>query len=153
MHKRARAWSTWLQAGVLLSLLAGAGYWLAYSGNSSLDREGLKAVVGELRSQAAVGRLLAEQSARGTLTRQFLETQAAQARKHVESEREQLKPSGVRAEVVTQLVSGARLAGRLSDDYGALANSYGDARRTAELEREFARLFDELKSLEDGLGE
>jgi hypothetical protein len=153
MHKRARAWSTWLQAGVLVSLLAGVGYWLVYASSSSLDGEGLKSVLGELRSQAAVGRLLAEQSARGTLTRSFLETQSEQIRKNVESEREQLKPSGVTAEVVTPLIRGNTLAGRLGDAYGALSKSYGDPKATAALEGEFARLFSELKSLEDGLGE
>lgn len=153
MHKRARAWSTWLQAAVLLSVAAGGAYWLAYAGSGSLDREGLKVVAGELRSQAAFGRLLAEQSGRGSLTRAFLETQAAQTKKNVESEREQLKPAGVDAQVVGQLTQANRLAGQLGDKYEALARSYGDAKANEELARGFDALFAELKSIEDGLGE
>jgi hypothetical protein len=153
MHKRARAWSTWLQAGVLLSVVAGGAYWLAYAGSASLDREGLKAVVGGLRSQAAFGRLLAEQSGRGALTRAFLETQAAQTKKKIESEREQLKPSGVEAEVVGPLIQANTLAGGLDGKYDALGRSYGDAKAAERLAREFDELFAELKSIEDGLGE
>jgi hypothetical protein len=153
MHKRARAWSTWLQAAVLLSVAAGASYWLAYAGSRSLDREALKSVVGELRSQAAVGRLLAEQSASGRLTGTFLETQTEQARKNIESERGELKSSDVEPGVVGPSARASALAGRLDDDYAALARSYGDAETAAALRREFDALFSELKSLEDGLGE
>lgn len=153
MHKRARAWSTLLQVAVLLSVAAGAAYWLAYAGSAALDREGLKSVVAELRSQAAVGRLLAEQSASGKLTRVFLETQAGQTRKHIESEREGLKPNGVQPEVIAPLMRASTLAGRLDDTYAALPRSYGDPKAAASVEREFDGLFSELKSIEDGLGE
>ena len=153
MHKRARAWSTWLQLAVLLSAAAGASYWLASAGSGSLDREALKSVVGELRSQAAVGRLLAEQSASGKLTRTFLETQAGQSRKKIESEREELKSSSVAPEVIGPSMRASTLAGRLNDDYAALPRSYEDANTAAALLREFDALFKELKSLEDGLGE
>ncbi|HKG11910.1 MAG TPA: hypothetical protein VKB12_01170 [Pyrinomonadaceae bacterium] len=153
MHKRARGWSVWLQAGVLLSILAGASYWLANAGSGSLDREALKSAVGELRSQAAVGRLLAEQSARGTLTRTFLETQVEQSRKNIDSEREELKSSSVAPEVVGPSMRASTLARRLDDDYAALPRSYGDADAASALGREFDALFKELKSLEGGLGE
>jgi hypothetical protein len=153
MHKRARAWSTWLQVAVLLSVAAGAAYWLAYVGNGSLDREALKAVAGELRSQAAFGRLLAEQSSQGTLTRTFIETQAGQSRKHIDSERKGLKSSSVAPEVIAPSMRAATLAGRLDDDYAALPRSYGDAKAAAALAHEFDGLFKELKSIEDGLGE
>jgi hypothetical protein len=153
MHKRARAWSTWLQAAVLLSVAAGAAYWLAYARNASLDREGLKSVVGELRSQAAVGRLLAEQSAQGKLTRVFLETQAEQTRKNIDAERGALKTSSVGPEVIGPSMRASTLAGRLNDDYAALPRAYDDPKTAADLGREFEQLFSELKSLEDGLGE
>ena len=153
MHKRARGWSIWLQAGVLLSVVAGASYWLAYAGSGSLDRKALKSVVGELRSQAAVGRLLAEQSAQGRLTRTFLETQAEQSRKKIESERGELKSSSVAPEVIGPSMRASTLAGRLDDDYAALARSYGDANAATALGREFDGLFTEFKSLEEGLGD
>jgi hypothetical protein len=142
-----------LQAAVLVSVAAGGAYWLAYSGSASLDREALKSAVGELRSQAAVGRLLAEQSASGSLTRTFLETQAEQTRKSVEAEREQLKSSSVMPGVIGPSMRASTLAGRLNDDYAALARTYGDARAADALGREFDKLFAELKSLEEGLGE
>ena len=153
MHKRARGWSIWLQAGVLLSVLAGAGYWLASAGSGSLDRDALKSTVGELRSQAAVGRLLAEQSARGQLTLTFLETQVRQTRKGIDSERKELSSSSVEPEVIGPSMRASTLATRLDGDYAALPRSYGDAKAADALEREFDALFKELKSIEDGLGE
>jgi hypothetical protein len=153
MHKRARGWSIWLQAGILLSVLAGAAYWLASAGSGALDREGLKSTVGELRSQAAVGRLLAEQSARGQLTRTFLETQVGQARKNIDSERKELKSSSVEPEVIGPSMRASTLATRLDGDYAALPRSYGDAKTADALEREFDAVFSELKSIEEGLGE
>ncbi|HEV7889961.1 MAG TPA: hypothetical protein VGP08_04950 [Pyrinomonadaceae bacterium] len=153
MHKRARGWSIWLQAGILLSILAGASYWLAQAGGTSLDREALKSAVGELRSQAAVGRLLAEQSARGELTRTFLETQVGQSRKNIDSERKELKSSSVAPEVIGPSMRASTLARRLDDDYAALALVYGDGNKAEVLGREFDALFKEFKTLEEGLGE
>jgi len=153
MHKRARAWSTWLQLAILLSILAGASYWLVNAESGTLDRAAVKSTVSELRSQAAAGRLLAEQSARGELTRTFLETQIEQSRKQIDSERKKLKSSSIAPDVIAPSMHASTLAVRLDDDYAALPRAYGDANTSVALQREFDSLFSELKSIEEGLGE
>ena len=142
-----------MQVAVLISIAAGASYWLAYAGGSSLDREGVKSSVGELRSQAAAGRLLAEQAGAGNLTRVFLETQSRQSLKNIESEREGLKASSVAPEVIAPSMRASTRARRLGDDYAALPRSCEDPKVAGELAREFGALFSDLKSLEDWLGE
>jgi len=153
MHKRARSWSTWLQVAILLSVLAGASYWLVNAETGTLDRAAVKSTVSELRSQAAAGRLLAEQSSRGLLTRTFLETQIEQSRKQIDSERKELKSSSIAPEVIAPSMRASTLAARLDDDYAALPRAYGDAKTSAALQSEFDSLFSELKSIEEGLGE
>ncbi|MDQ5837913.1 MAG: hypothetical protein M3379_14140 [Acidobacteriota bacterium] len=151
MHKRVRSWSVWLQWAVLLSVLAGALAWVVGASEAPADREELKNVVAELRSQAAVGQLLSEQAATGKVTSPYFKAQASQLRKNIEAARTQLDPSKFKPEVREASARAGELAGRLSEEAGALGGAYGDARAPGDLKGEFAGLFSQLGSLEESL--
>lgn len=141
----------WLQWAVLLSVLAGAAAWMVGAAKTPADREELKNVVAELRSQAAVGQLLAEQAATGRVTSVYFRAQAAELRKNVEAARGQLDPSKFKPGLRETAARAGEMAGRLSADVGALDGAYGDARAAAALKGEFAGLFSQLMGLEEGL--
>jgi hypothetical protein len=141
----------WLQGAVLLSVLAGALAWAADATKSPADREELKNVVAELRSQAAVAQLLSEQAATGRVTSIYFKAQASELRKNVEAARTQLDPSKFKPEVREAVARAGELAGRLSEEAGALGGAYGDARAAGDLRGEFAGLFSRLMNLEESL--
>jgi hypothetical protein len=141
----------WLQWAVLLSVLAGVLVWAVGASETPAGRDELKNVVAELRSQAAAGKLLAEQAATGKVTSRYFKAQASELRKNVEAARGQLDPSKFRPELREAAGRAGGLAGRLSEDAGALGGAYGDARAADALKEEFAGLFSQLMSLEEGL--
>jgi hypothetical protein len=151
MHKRVRSWSVWLQWAVLLSLLAGAAAWVVGAAKKPADRGELKDVVAELRSQAAVGQLMAEQAATGRVSSVYFRAQAAELRKNVEAARAQLDPSEFKPELRETASRAGEMAGRLSADAGTLGGAYGDARAAAAQKEEFAGLFSQLMELEESL--
>jgi hypothetical protein len=153
MHKRARSWSSWLAVAVLLLILGAGGASLAGSGKSQSDRHSLKNEVSGLRSQAGVGRLVAEQALAGNLTRQYVEAQAAQMRKGVEQTRDKLTPEDFEPELSTEVMQAADLARRLDGALNTLKDAGAD-RRAAESARDnLSGLFAELSELEEGLKE
>ena len=79
MHKRARSWGNWLTPAILLSAFVGAAFWMAHAEEKPSGRDELKIEVAELRSQAGVGQLLAEQAATGNVTSVFHREQAQEA--------------------------------------------------------------------------
>ncbi|HYY95348.1 MAG TPA: hypothetical protein VE713_12585 [Pyrinomonadaceae bacterium] len=151
VHKRVRSWSVWLQWAVLLSVLAGALAWVVGASEAPADREELKNVVAELRSQAAVGQLLSEQATTGKVTSPYFRAQASELRKNIEAARKQLDPSKFKPEVREASARALELASRLSEEAGALGGAYGDARAAGDLKGEFAGLFSQLMGLEESL--
>jgi hypothetical protein len=151
MHKRVRSWSVWLQWAVLLSLVAGALLWVVGAERAPSGRDELKNGVAELRSQAAVGGLLAEQAATGKVTSAYFKAQASELQKNVEAARRRLDPSGFKPELRETAARAGEMAGRLSDDARALGGAYGDARAAGALKGEFDGLFSQLMSLEESL--
>ena len=151
MHKRVRPWSVWLQWAVLLSVLAGALAWVVGASEAPADREELKNVVAELRSQAAVGQLLSEQATTGKVTSPYFRAQASELRKNIEAARKQLDPSKFKPEVREASARALELASRLSEEAGTLGGAYGDARAAGDLKGEFAGLFSQLMGLEESL--
>lgn len=140
-----------MQWAVLLSVVAGVVLWVVSAERAPSDREELKSEVGELRSQAAVGQLLAEQAATGKVTSTYFKEQAADLRKNVEAVRAQLDPSKFKPELSEAVTRAGGAAGRLSEDVGALDGAYGDARAAAALKSDFDGLFSQLMSLEKSL--
>lgn len=151
MHKRVRSWSVWSQWAVLVSVLAGALVWAVGAARAPSGRDELKNEVAELRSQAAVGQLLAEQAATGNVTSVYFKAQASELRKNVEAARGQLDPSKFRPELREAVARAGELAGRLSEDVRAAEGAYGDGRAAGALRGEFAGLFSELSGMEEGL--
>src|SRR2546423_11333793 len=93
MHKRARSWGNWLTPTILLSALIGAAFWIGRAEEKPSGRDELKIEVAELRSQAGVGQLLAEQAATGKVTSLFLRGQASQPQKNVDATPKKPDPS------------------------------------------------------------
>jgi len=151
MHKRVRSWSVWLQWAVLLSVVAGALLWAVGAARAPADRSELKNVVAELRSQAAVAQLLAEQAAAGKVTSIYFKAQASELQKNVDAARAQLDPAGFKPELREAAARAGEAAGRLGEGVRALGGAYGDARGAGALKGEFDGLFSQLMSLEESL--
>src|SRR5215213_5072415 len=151
MHKRARSWANWLVLAILLLILGAGGATLAGSQQSRADRHSLKNEVSELKSQAGVGRLVAEQALTGNLTRQYVEAQAGQMSKGVGQTLGKLSPDEFEPELSTQVMQAADLARRLEGALNALRGA-GVERQGAESARKnLAGLFAELSESEEGL--
>jgi hypothetical protein len=120
MHKRARSWSSWLALAILLLILGAGGASLAGSQQSQADRHSLKNEVSALKSQAGVGRLVAEQALAGNLTRRYVEAQAEQMSKAVEQTLGELSPDEFEPELATQVMQAADLARRLEGALNSL---------------------------------
>ena len=106
MHKRARSWSSWLALAILLLILGAGGASLAGSQKSQSDRHSLKNEVSGLRSQAGVGRLVAEQALAGSRKSQ--------------ADRHSLKNevSGLKSQAgVGRLIAEQALAGNLTSNF------------------------------------
>lgn len=153
MHKRARSWSSWLAVVVLLLILGAGGASLAGSQKSQSDRHSLKNEVSGLRSQAGVGRLVAEQALAGNLTRLYVEAQAAQMRKGVEQTRDKLAPEDFEPELSTQVMQAADLARRLDGALNTLKDAGADGRAAESARNNLSGLFAELSELEESLKE
>ena len=151
MHKRARSWGNWLTPAILLSALIGAAFWIGRAEEKPSGRDELKIEVAELRSQAGVGQLLAEQAATGNVTSVFHREQASQLQKNVDAVRKQLDPTRFEPDVRDTSARAGELSARLSEDVRALGGAYGDARAAGALKDEFANLFSQLMSLENSL--
>src|SRR2546421_154697 len=148
MHKRAGSWSSWLTLAILLSAAVGAAFWIGRAEEKLSGREKLKIEVAELRSQAGVGQLLAEQAATGKVTSVFFREQASQLQKNVDAAREKLDSSQFEPDVRDASARAGELSARLGDSVRALGGAYGDARAGVALRDEFANLFSQLMSLE-----
>jgi len=151
MHKRARSWGNWLTLAIFLSAVIGAALWIGRAEEKPSGRDELKIEVAELRSQAGVGQLLAEQAATGNVTSIFHREQASQLQKNVEAARKQLDPSEFEPGVRAAAERAGELSARLGEDVRALGDTYGDAPAAGALKDEFANLFSQLMSLENSL--
>lgn len=151
MSKPARSWSFWLAWAVLLSVAAGALYFVVRSFEKKSGRDDLKIEVAALRSQAATGQLLSEQAAEGKVTQNFLEEQAAQLHKNVEAARARLRPSDFSPDLRDAVERAGELAASVSEDVAALGGSSADARRAGSLKEEFGGMSSQLMSLEEAL--
>ena len=151
MHKRARSWGNGLTLAILLSAVIGAAFWIGRAEEKPSGREELKIEVAELRSQAGVGQLLAEQAANGKVTSVFLREQASQLQKNVEATHKKLDPSQFEPSVRDASSRAGELSARLGENVRALAGAYGDTQAAGALKDEFANLFSQLMSLENSL--
>ncbi|HJQ30811.1 MAG TPA: hypothetical protein VJ866_01455 [Pyrinomonadaceae bacterium] len=151
MHKRARSWSSWLGVAVLLSVVAAGAFAFASAAGGAADVESLKNDVSELKSQAGVGRLLAEQALAGNVTDTFVRAQSEQIRKGAEDTRAKLDPKEFEQSLGTQVLKASDAALRLEGTLRALREG-GAARGSAEsAKRSFEALYAELSEMEDGL--
>jgi hypothetical protein len=151
MHKRARSWGNWLTPTILLSALIGAAFWIGRAEEKPSGRDELKIEVAELRSQAGVGQLLAEQAATGKVTSVFFREQASQLQKNVDAAREKLDSSQFEPDVRDASARAGELSARLGDSVRALGGAYGNTQAAGALRDEFANLFSQLMALENSL--
>jgi hypothetical protein len=151
MHKRARHWSIWLQGAVLLSILAGATLWIASTEKTPPGQEDLKITVAELRSQAAVGQILAEQAAAKNLTYTYLHTQTSELQEKVGSAIEELDSLKAGSGLEEKASKARGLANALSYDLLSLSNAYQNQQDVSALKGDFADLLAQLIELENGL--
>jgi hypothetical protein len=153
MHKRARSWTNWLALVILLLILGAGGASLAGSRKSQADRHSLKNEVSGLKSQAGVGRLIAEQALAGNLTSNFVEAQAGQIRKGVEQTQDKLSPDEFEPELGTQVTQAADLARRLGGALHSLRDGGVERQADESARNNLAGLFAELSELEESLKE
>jgi hypothetical protein len=151
MHKRARHWSIWLQGAVLLSILVGAAIWITSAEKSPPRQADLKIVVSELRSQAAVGQLLAEQASARNLTRTYLRAQTNELQQKVESSTKELNSLKVESGLEEKAAKARGLANALTGDLLSLSHSYQNPQAASALPGDFARLSAQLIELENSL--
>ena len=151
MHKRARSWASWLACAVLLLILAAGGASLAGWGKSKADRESLKNEVSELKSQAGVGRLVAEQALAGNVTRSFVSAQSEQMLKNAEATRDELSSEEFEPALNSQALEAGDLARRLCGALGALRDSGVERQGAESAKNNLAGLFKELSELEEEL--
>jgi hypothetical protein len=151
MHKRARSWANWLVWAVLLLMLAAGGASLAGSQKSEADRESLKNEVSGLKSQAGVGRLVAEQALAGNLTHKYVAAQSGQMLKNAEATRDKLSPEEFEPALSARVLQAGDLARRLGGALGALRDSGGERQGAESARQNLAGLFKELSELEEGL--
>ncbi|HZT61036.1 MAG TPA: hypothetical protein VFA21_20695 [Pyrinomonadaceae bacterium] len=150
MQKRARSWSSWLWMAIALAAVV-AAVWVEALSKQPSGRANLKIEVASLRSQAAVGQLLAEQSAAGNLTSTFVAAQSSQILKNVDSTRARLRPSEFEPALREDVARAGDLSSRLSEDVRALEDAGGDGAKANALKQEFAELVSQLLTLEDSL--
>ena len=150
MQKRARSWSSWLWLAVVVAAV-GAAAWVVATSKKPSGRANLKIEVAALRSQAAVGQLLAEQAAAGNLTSTFLKEQSSQIQKNVEATRARLQPSEFEPSLREDVTRTGDLSSRLSGDVRALEEAYGDGAKAGALKQDFADIFSQLFEIENGL--
>lgn len=153
MHKRARSWSSWLALAVLLLTLGAGGATLAGSWQSRADRHSLKNAVSELKSEAGVGQLVAEQARDGRLTRNYVEAQAGQMLKGVGQTRDELTPDEFEPELSAQVMQAADLARRLGGALNALKGAGADMQAAESAQKNLAGLSAELSEFEESLKE
>lgn len=151
MHKRASAWTSWVGGAVLASALAAGVGALASSAGGSGDRGSLKDLVSELKSRAGVGRVVAEQAGAGRLTETFVEAQAKQMVKGVESARAKLVPEEFESELGGEVARASDLALRLRGALRALEEGRGERAALESAARGFEVLYREAAEMEEGL--
>ena len=151
MHKRARSWTVWLGAAIPLAALAAGAALLVSAQGSSSDKESLKNEVSVLKSEAGVGRLVAEQAAAGNVTRTYVEAQARQMLKGVASTREKLAPEEFDASLGTQVMQAGDLALRLEGALKSLRDAGGERGSVESAGKNLAGLYAELSEMEEGL--
>jgi hypothetical protein len=150
VQKRARSWSKWLWAAIIVAAVA-AMLWAAAVELKPSGRENLRIEVAGLRSRAAVGRLLAEQAATGNLTANFFREHSSQLEKNVDAANARIDPSKFEPELRGDVFKAGELSSRLSADVRALEGAYGDGAKAGALKEEFADIFSQLSALEDSL--
>jgi hypothetical protein len=150
MQKRARSWSGWLWLAVVVAAV-GAAAWVAVTSKKPSGSANLKIEVAALRSQAAVGQLLAEQAAAGNLTSTFLKEQSSQIQKNVEATHKHLEPSEFEPSLREDVTRAGDLSSKLGGDVRALEEAHRDGAKASALKQEFADIFSQLFEIENGL--
>ncbi|MDT4969439.1 MAG: hypothetical protein QOJ64_4176 [Acidobacteriota bacterium] len=151
MSGRATLGSRWLQAVILLSLLAGAAIWISGSKPASTNTKALRIQVGELRSQAAEGQFLAELSLAGSLTHNLISIEASTLEEDSRALIQTLLSTDAAAELAQKAAQGKELAGRLNTDLQRLSGSFDKPNELESLRDDFAQILSQLTSLEASL--
>jgi len=150
LHKRVRAWSIWLQGAIAVAAILGVVLGLIYARSTPAGRDSLKIEVAELRSQAAEGRLLAEQAAQGALTSRYQRSAVLQLRGKIESTSMKLQSLRVEPGLDQMLVQARQAAAELTNTIGELLNG-APGPTTGALSRDLASIFGRLMTLETAL--
>lgn len=151
MHKRARPWTVWLGAAIPLTALAVGAALLVSARGAEADTQSLKNEVSGLKSQAGVGRLVAEQALAGNVTRTFVEAQSEQMLKRVGATREKLAPAEFEPALGAEVMRAGDLALRLEGALKALRASGGERGEVESAGKSLAGLYAELSETEEGL--
>lgn len=120
MHKRARHWSIWLQVAII-ALTAGAiSVSLIAVEEQPAGKDDLKIAVAQLRSAAAEGQLLAEQTAAQHLTSTYLKSHVQRQQQELSSLTDELSTMKVSSEIEESLAKATVLSRQLNDLMGTL---------------------------------
>lgn len=132
---------------VALGLVA----WMVYAEMKPLNRNELKIEVASLRSLAADGRLLGEQTLAGRTTKTFFGTENYLLHDKVATTRQGLDSDSVESGLEGQLSQARQLAAQLQSEYQTFSTSFeNQAGLTVEKDR-FDLLRAQLKQLEESL--
>jgi hypothetical protein len=148
MKASARKRDLWIQASIVLLLLALTVAAFVRSSTKPLSADDLKISVSDLRSFSSDGALICEQYLEGHLTETFFNNEVQLLQDKVKSSRESLETTKVEPEISSELDRTHAMAQRLESAYNQLADQ---SRNVGHIEKEMNDLVSPLKSIEEGL--
>lgn len=148
MKLSSRSRSIWIEAGVLILLLALGITAFVRSAIKPLNVDDLKISAASLRSYSSLGQQIADRYIEGVLTEQFFRTQTGLMLDNVKKEAKSLSSSTAEPDVQAEHARVTELANRLEDAMSRLNASPRDAGKN---KNDLAALFDPLKQVEDEL--
>lgn len=120
MHKQARHWSIWLQVAIVALTVGAISVSLIAVEEQPAGKHDLKIAVAQLRSAAAEGQLLAEQTAAQHLTTTYLKSHVQRQQQELSSLTDKLSTMKVGGEIEESRTNATALSRQLNDLMGTL---------------------------------
>jgi hypothetical protein len=148
MKKKVNKKKLWIQAGVILLLLAGAVAAFIRAETKPMSRDEMKIAAANLRSFTAAGAQLSAQFLDGQTTEIFLKTQSSLLEDKVKDLKKQLDSANPEKGFELKHWQARSLARQADESLTRLSDNPQAANQT---NGELQNLFPQLKDLEDGL--